>query len=285
MAREHGFLNGPENTKLFYQCWLPQGESRAALVVVHGIAEHSGRYMNLVNSLVPEGFSVYGIDHYGHGKSEGKRLYVPGFSVFVDGVNRLVDRVKEWEPGKKIYIVGHSMGGLITADWLIDHQDKVDGAILSGPAVKVPDHVSRISLAVSKLLSTLCPGLGVIQLDSDTISRDPAVVSAYVNDPLVSTGKVTARLAARMLGACGRVTEHAGAIRLPLLILHGGADALVDPEGSEEFHRAVGADDKQLIIYPDKFHEIFNDPGHGAVFSDILEWLNPRLTASPAASV
>ncbi|HCY85032.1 MAG TPA: alpha/beta hydrolase [Desulfobacteraceae bacterium] len=283
MAREQGFLNGPDNTKLYYQCWLPQGESRAALVVVHGIAEHCGRYMNLVNALVPKGFSVYGIDHYGHGKSGGKRLFVPDFSVFTRGVDLLVDRVREWEPGKQVYVVGHSMGGLITAAWLLDHQKKTDGAILSGPAVKVPDHVSRVTLAVSGLLSTLCPGLGILRLDSNTISRDPAVVTAYVNDPLVSTGKVTARLASQMLGACRRVTDHARDIRLPLLILQGGADALVDPEGSEEFHRAVGATDKNLVVYPGKFHEIFNDPGHDAVFADILEWLNARI-ASPSSA-
>ncbi len=96
MAQEQGYFTGPESTKLFYQCWLPETETRAVLIVVHGVAEHSGRYMNLVNSLVPQGFAVYGLDHYGHGRSEGKRVFVPDFSVFTDGLDMLVDKGKEW---------------------------------------------------------------------------------------------------------------------------------------------------------------------------------------------
>lgn len=278
MASEQGFLDGPEQSKLFYQCWLPQGTPRAALVVVHGIAEHSGRYMNLVNSLVPQGFSIYALDHYGHGRSSGKRLFVPEFEVFTKGLDLLVDRVLEWEPGIPVFIVGHSMGGLISSAWLTDHQEKADGAILSGPAVKVPDHLSRFSLALSGLLSRVLPGMGVIRVESQGISRDPEVVKAYVNDPLVSTGKVSARMAAELLAACDRITDGgAERIKLPLLILQGGADSLVDPDGAGQFLRALGSSDKHLTVYPDKFHEIFNDPGHDRVFADMLAWLEQRL--------
>ena len=276
MAQEQGAFKGPESTDLFYQCWLPEADTRAAIIVVHGVAEHSGRYMNLVNNMVPQGFAVYGLDHYGHGRSGGKRLFVPRFSVYTDGLDMMVDKVREWESGKKVFIVGHSMGGLITSAYLLDNQDKVDGVILSGPGVKIPDHVSSVTILAAKFFSWLIPALGIKQLDSNDISRDPSVVKAYISDPLVSNGKLTARLAAQMLSACDRVMNEADKITLPLLILHGGADALVDPEGARQFHGAVGSKDKSLTIYPDKFHEIFNDPGYDRVFSDISRWLDAR---------
>ena len=113
MATENGYLEGPGQTKLFYQSWLPENPTRAALIAVHGLAEHGGRYMNLVNNLVPKGFGVYAPDHYGHGKSQGKRLFVERFQVFLDDLDRLVDKVKEWEPDKPVFLVGHSMGATV----------------------------------------------------------------------------------------------------------------------------------------------------------------------------
>lgn len=277
MPREQGYFKGPENTEIFYQCWLPETASRAVLILVHGVAEHSGRYMNLVNRMAPEGFGIYGLDHYGHGRSGGKRLFVRDFRVYTDTLEHFVARVREREPGKKIFLVGHSMGGLITSAYLLDRQDRVDGAILSGPAVKIPDHISRVTIWAARMLSWLVPGMGISRLDPNAISRDPAVVRAYLNDPLASNGRLTARLAAQMLATCGRVMAEARNIHLPLLILQGGADALVDPEGARQFHDKAGSRDKRLIVYPDKFHEIFNDPGYDRVFSDMYEWIAPRL--------
>ncbi len=277
MAQEQGYFTGPTSTKLFYQCWLPEEQTRAVLIVVHGVAEHSGRYMNLVNSLVPQGFAVYGLDHYGHGRSGGKRCFVPNFSVFTDGLDMFVDKVKEWEPDKKVFIVGHSMGGLITSAYLLDQQDKVDGAILSGPGVKVPDNISSATIMAAKFFSWLAPTLGISQLDASGISRDPAVIKAYINDPLVFNGKLTARLGAQILETCNRVMTHAGKITLPLLVLQGGKDTVVDPEGAKELHDIAGSRDKSLIVYPEKFHEIFNDPEYGQVFSDMYDWIDTRL--------
>ncbi len=278
MTSEHGFFKAPDNEEIFYQCWLPKTQTRAALIVVHGVAEHSGRYMNLVNVMVPDGYGVYAIDHYGHGRSGGKRLFVPSFDYFIQGLDTLVDRVKQWEPNKKCFLVGHSMGGLITASYLLNHQDKVDGAVLSGPAVKVPDNISVFTLWAARIFSKLLPSLGIKQLEADSISRDPEVVRAYVNDPLVSTGKLTARLGEQLLGACLNLEKAAKRIQIPLYILQGGSDTLVDPDGARKFHGAVASVDKDLIVYPDRFHEIFNDPGNDEVFSDIRAWLDRHLT-------
>jgi len=204
-------------------------------------------------------------------------MFVPKFQLFLDGLNQMVDQVKEWEPATPLFLVGHSMGGLITAAYLQNHQEKVNGAILSGPGVKIPDHVSILTRMAARFFSFLAPGMGITQLDAKEISRDPAVVRAYVNDPLVSTGKITARLASEMLDACERTMNRAAEILLPLLVLQGGADTLVDPQGAVQFHGTLGSPDKALTVYPDKFHEIFNDPGYDQVFSDIQAWLDKRL--------
>ncbi|WDP89083.1 MAG: lysophospholipase [Desulfobacter sp.] len=277
MAAENGYFKGPEGIDYFYQCWLPESSPRAALIVVHGLAEHGGRYMNLVNSMVPRGFAVYAPDHYGHGKSGGRRLFVPDFNVFTQALDLFVDKVKDWEPGRPVFLVGHSMGGLIVAAYLQARQHKVDGALLSGPAVKVPGHVTPLTRTAAGLFSRVAPTLGIRRLDATDISRDPEVVAAYINDPLVSTGKITARLASQMLDACDRAMEGAGGISLPLLVLQGGGDALVDPDGTAEFHEAAGSTDKKFILYPDRFHEIFNDPDHETVFKDMADWLEKRL--------
>jgi len=274
MTCENGYFKAPDKKDIFYQCWLPQQDTRAALIVVHGVAEHSGRYMNLVNALVPEGYSVYGLDHYGHGRSGGRRLFVPSFDYFTQCLDTLVDRVRQWEPGKKCVLVGHSMGGLICAAYLTALQDKVDGAILSGPAVKVPEDISALTIWAARIFSKLAPALGIKQLAADQISRDPEVVRAYVNDPLVSTGKLTARLAEQLLWACQDLEKTAPGIQIPLYILQGASDTLVDPDGARQFHDAVCSADKQITVYADRFHEIFNDPGHDEVFSDIRTWLN-----------
>ncbi len=266
-----------DTNELFYQYWLPKGAPRAALVVAHGIAEHSGRYMNLVNNLVPLGFAVYGIDHLGHGRSTGKRVYVNKFQDYVDGLDLYMDKVREWQPDIPIFLVGHSMGGLISTAFLLEHQAKLSGAILSGPGVKIPDTISKATIMAAHLFSFLLPKMGIQQLEAKGICQDPEVVKAYVDDPLVFTGKITARLGAELLNTCGHVMENAQGITLPLLILQGTADALVDPAGAQSLYEKVGSSDKTLTFYQDFFHEIFNEPDHKRVFEDILAWLDARI--------
>jgi len=272
-----GRIKLSDTNELFYQYWLPKGTPRAALVVAHGIAEHSGRYMNLVNTLVPLGYAVYGIDHLGHGRSTGTRVYVNKFQDYVDGLNLYVDRVRQWQPKIPIFLVGHSMGGLISASFLLEHQAKLSGAILSGPGVKIPDTISRATIMAARLFSFLLPKMGIQQLEAKGICQDPEVVQAYVDDPLVFTGKITARLGAELLNTCAHVMKNAQDITLPLLILQGTADALVDPAGAQTLYDTVGSTDNTLTFYQGFFHEIFNEPDHKRVFEDIHAWLKTRV--------
>ena len=278
MRHQEGTFKGIRDASIYYQCWLPEGEPRAVLLIVHGLAEHSGRYMNVVNAFVPLGYAVYGVDHVGHGKSSGTRVYVERFEDYTETLKIYFDMVCRWQPDKPIFLVGHSMGGLIGADYLLSHQAELTGAVLSGPAVKVHDTVSPAAIFVGKVISVLMPKLGLIGLEAEGVSRDPAVVQAYVTDPLVCRGKVTARLSAELVKAIQLVTAEATKITLPILIVQGGADKLVDPKGAQMLYDAVSSADKTIKIYDGLYHEVFNEPEHDQVLGDIKGWLETHLS-------
>lgn len=279
MKHKEGYMKGVRDTDIYYQYWMPEGEPKAILLVVHGLAEHSGRYMNVVNHLVPSGYAVYGIDHIGHGKSAGERVYVKRFQDYTETLKIYFDMIRDWQPKKSIFLIGHSMGGLISTAYLLEHQDELSGAVLSGPGVKVPDNISQAVIFVGNMLSILMPKAGVIQLDAKGVSRDPAVVDAYVNDPLVYTGKTTARLGAELLKTMQRVSKQAAGIRLPIMILQGSDDKLVDPSGAQLLYDLVGSEDKTIKIYDGFYHEVFNEPGHEQVLNDVETWLEAHLDA------
>jgi acylglycerol lipase len=249
MKHQEGTFKGIQDASIYYQCWLPDDKSKAVLLIVHGLAEHSGRYMNVVNHFVPMGYAVYALDHIGHGKSSGTRVYVEQFEDYTDTLKSYFDMVRQWQPEPPVFLMGHSMGGLIGAAYLLDHQTELAGAVLSGPAVKVHDNVSPAFIFVGKVISALMPKFGLISLEAEGVSRDPAVVQAYVNDPLVHHGKTTARLSAELVKSIQRVTAEAAKITLPILLLQGSADKLVDPKGAQMLYDAVSSRDKTIRIY------------------------------------
>jgi acylglycerol lipase len=277
MKHHEGYFKSIRDTNIYYQYWLPEGEPKAILLVAHGIAEHSGRYMNVVNHFVPAGYAVYGVDHIGHGKSDGKRVCVERFQDFTKTFKKFFDMIRGWQPIKPIFLVGHSMGGLISAAYLLKHQDELTGVVFSGPGIKVPENISNAVIFAGKILSVVMPKAGIIQLDAEGICRDPAVVDAYLNDPLVYTGKITARLSAEMLKTIQHVTGSAIKIRLPIMIVQGGSDKLVDPSGAQLLYDSVSSEDKKIKIYDGLYHEVFNEPEHGQVLDDVKVWLDSHL--------
>jgi acylglycerol lipase len=236
--------------------------------------------MNVVSHFVPSGYAVYGIDHIGHGKSDGERVFVERFQDYTKPLKKYFDMIREWQPEKPIFLFGHSIGGLISAAYLLEHQDELSGAVLSGPGIKVPDNISQTTIFVGNILSIIMPKAGLIQLDAESISRDPAVVDAYVNDPLVYTGKTTARLGAELHKTMRHVTEYATEIKLPIMIVQGSDDKLVDPSGAQLLYDLVGSEDKTIKIYDGFYHEVFNEPEHELVLNDIKTWLEAHLGAA-----
>lgn len=279
MKHEEGFLNENGDHEIYYQCWLPEGQAKAVLLLVHGLAEHCGRYMNLVNRFVPLGYGVYGFDLPGHGKSHGKRVYVNRFEDYTRTLATFLDKVRSLHKELPLFLVGHSMGSLVSAVFLANGQEGLAGAVLSGSgAVKVPDSISSATIFAGRVFSVLMPKIGLIGLDVNGVSRDPSVVRAYVEDPLVYTGKTTARLAAEILKAMQRFPEEAARITLPILLLQGGADRLVDPVGARMLFDGVRSQDKTLKVYEGLYHEIYNEPEHDEVLADVEGWLEKHLT-------
>jgi alpha-beta hydrolase superfamily lysophospholipase len=273
MNHVEGNFKGVRNANIYYQAWLPEGDVKAVLFVVHGLGEHSGRYMNHVNYFVPLGFAVYGLDHLGHGKSDGEREVIERFADYTDALTTYYRMVKGWQPGKPIFILGHSMGGLITCTYLLDHQADFKGAIISAPAIKVGENISSMTITIGKLLSLIAPKTGVLALDATAISHDPAVVKAYADDPLVFHGKTPARLAAEMLKTMMRVTAETDKITLPFIVVQGSQDKLVDPAGAQMLYDKAGSKDKTLKMYKGLYHEVHNEPERATMFKDVETWL------------
>lgn len=273
MKHTEGTFLGRGNLNLYWQSWAPEGIPYAVLVLVHGLAEHSGRYMNVVNYFVPRGYAICAFDLRGHGKSEGRRGYVERFSYYLDDLKIFYDKVCQQHKNTKIFLVGHSTGGTIATAYAIRHQNELDGLILSGTTLKAGASITSLTILVARVLSVILPKMGVQVIDASTISRDKAVVDAYVNDPLVYRGKISARLGAELINIMERLASEMSKISLPILILHGTDDRLSDPAGSKILFERVTSKDKTLKYYEGFYHEIFNEPGRQQVFADMHDWI------------
>ena len=282
MKQDDGYLavrhtRARGSSRLYRRSWLPEEPARAVILLVHGLGEHSGRYQHLARHCNALGFAVHAIDHYGHGKSDGHPGYVERFSVYLDGATALLDRVKKEHGDAPVFLLGHSMGGLIAATLLLEQQAAFRACVLSGPAFRSDEEPPRFVMALVRLLAAVVPTVPILGLDPAGVSRDPEVVRDYVADPLVHHGKLTARLIAEMSRAMRNALAQAHRIRLPLLVLHGDADVLTAPAGSQELLDAVSSDDKTLKLYPGLYHEIFNEPEKDAVLADMTAWLEAHL--------
>jgi alpha-beta hydrolase superfamily lysophospholipase len=277
MKRKEGKFKGYKGLNLYYQYWLPEGKPKAVLLVAHGLAEHSGRYKNLVDYFVPKGYAVYALDHRGHGKSEGTRNYVDSFNDYLTDLKTFFDMVRKEHKNTKIFLFGHSLGGTIATAYAVEHQKELAGLILSGSSLVPSSSVSPALIAMAGIISALLPKMGVTLLDASGISRDKAVVDAYVNDPLVFRGKVPARTGAELARMWKQLPEQMPKIKLPVLIMHGFADQLADPRGSKLLYERVGSKDKTLKLYDNCYHEICNEPEREQVFMDMEDWLTKHI--------
>jgi alpha-beta hydrolase superfamily lysophospholipase len=230
-----------------------------------------------VNYFVPRAYAVCSLDTQGHGKSEGLRCYIDRFSDYIDDIKIFFDIVHQRHGDRKIFLVGHSMGATIAIAYAVQHQRDLAGLIVSGVSLKPGSSISPVLKRVVRLISFLFPKMGVTVLDATAISQDKAVVDAYVNDPLVYRGKITARLGMELLKTTDRLPSQIPAINLPIVIMHGTEDRLCNPEESQMLYDLVGSRDKTLKLYKGFYHEVFNEPEHLQVMADVEAWLATRI--------
>jgi len=273
VTHQEGTFQGQGGLNLYYQCWLPDGDLRATLVIAHGLAEHGGRYSNLVDYFVPRGYAIYVVDHRGHGKSEGWRCHVERFEHYLDDLDTFITMVRQAHPDGRLFLAGHSMGGTIGVAYALEHPRTLDGLIVSGVTLRPGSSVSPVLVIMARLLSALVPRMGLTVIDASTISKDLDVVRAYENDPLVYRGKVSARLGAEFLKVTQRLAKRLTDIRLPILVMHGAEDRLSDPQSSRLLYGLASSEDRTLLLYEGCYHEIFNEPERGRVLADMEAWL------------
>lgn len=277
MKHTEGKFRGVRDMSIYFQYWEPEESPRAVILLVHGAGEHSSRYEHVAQAFVSNGFAVAALDHPNHGKSEGRYGHVDRLDDISQTLEMFHRRVNQYFPTQPMFLLGHSMGGLISSLYLLQHQQDFVGCILSGPAIKSDIEPGLLQMTLIKALSALVPTAGVLQLDANGVSSDPAEVDKYVNDPLVNHGKMTARKVAELFVGMDLIQRFANRITLPMLILHGEADPMTSVEGSRFLHQRIGSKDNTLKIYPKLLHEIFNETEREQVLKDILDWCDDHL--------
>ncbi|MBF6601225.1 MAG: lysophospholipase [Dehalococcoidia bacterium] len=271
---EEDAFTSDDGLRIFTRTWLPAAAPKAAVAVVHGYAEHSGRYASVGEALAARGYAVHALDLRGHGRSDGPRALVRSFERYLADLRLFLDRVRAGNGGRPLFLLGHSMGGTIVALASVAGRPPVEGILLSGPATA--HNAPRVFERLLDVIARIAPRLPLTKLSAGGVSRDPEVVRRYEADPLVYHGRIRAALLASMLRAARRIDDGIAGMTLPALFMHGTGDALTSPDGSRDLYERAGSADKTLKLYDGLYHEILNEPERDAVITDIVEWLDAR---------
>ena len=261
---------------LFARSWPPPTPSHAAILIVHGLGEHSGRYDWTAAGLNDAGFTVHALDYRGHGRSEGGRVHVDDIDDYVADVRAALDEVRRRRPRGPVFLLGHSQGGLIALKLALDDPAAMTGLVVTSPflAVHPTSRPSAFVRAMAKVMRPLAPRLPMpTRIDVRMLSRDTRVGEAYAPDPLVSHAASAGWLHA-IQRAQRDVRARASQLRVPTLLMAGGADRLVDPEAARAFARDAPREVLELVWWDGFYHEILNDLGREDVLAKIVNWLN-----------
>ena len=271
-------IEGADGLSIFFRSLRPKQNPRAVVVIVPGFNAHSGYYGWVAEQLVAIGVAVYAVDLRGRGNSDGERFYVNDFDDYVSDVASVVALAKSREPGVPLFLLGHSAGGVVSCLYTLGHQPEIAGLICESFAFQLP--APDFVLAVFKGISHLAPHAHILHLKNETFSRDPNVVQALNDDPLVGQETQPSQTMAAMVRADERIKQAFPLITLPVLILHGTLDKNANPAGSQLFFNLAGSADKTLKLYEGSFHDLLGDLDKETVMADIKSWLNARLPAT-----
>ena len=278
MEHIEGKFKGDKDLNIYYQAWIPECP-KAVIQIVHGFAEHSGRYMNVVNKLIPMGFAIYANDHRGHGNSEGKRNYVDFFNQYIEDEKILYDLIKNKHPNLPIFMLGHSMGSLIALIFTEKYESLLRGLTLSGTGIGAGESISKSLKLIVKILARIAPKKFISPgLEADKLSHDPEVIRAYENDPLVNADKITIRLGWELMKSFENFESITGNLKLPVLVQCGAEDALI--KGSEDILKsAFKMKDRTILIYKGLYHEVYNEikEEREKVLNDLSNWLENHI--------
>jgi acylglycerol lipase len=264
-----------QGLKIFFRSWRPPTTARGAVVVVPGFNSHSGYYAWVAERLAAVGHATYAVDLRGRGRSDGERFYVDKFVDYVSDIAALVDVVTSRDAGLPVFLLGHSAGGVLACLYTLEHPSALAGLICESFAFQTP--APDFALAVLKGLSHVAPHAHVLRLKNEDFSRDPQIVAAMNNDPLIAHETQPTKTVAELVRSDERLKEEFERITLPLLILHGTEDKAAKSNGSQLFYDRAGSTDKTLKLYDGYFHDLLNDLGKERVMTDITAWIEARL--------
>ena len=272
------YFTTPDDFRLLQRRWLPDQEASAAVIVVHGFIEHSGRYTSLAERFNEYGLAVDALDLRGHGRSEGQRALVYSFDEYLTDVETLLERVRRREPGKPVFLFGHSMGGLIALLFALQRPTDLQGLVVSAPAVRLGARVFPWLRHLAVVAGWLLPRVRLVRMGSGMLSRDPAVVADFRHDPLVFHDRFPLRTGAEIIRAGRRVEGRLQELQLPLLILHGTGDVVTDPQASRELYARASSPDKTLKLYEGLYHAVVHEPEQEQVLGDLVAWIDQRIS-------
>jgi len=284
MTHDEGWVESSDGLRLFWRRSAPEGEARAALLFVHGLAEHSGRYLHVIDFFSARGFDCWAVDYRCHGKSPGQRVHIDRFEEFLDDIETARRLVSDTVPKLPLYLIGHSQGGLLVLRNTLDHSDDLDGIIVSSPFIGLhPDAAPPAPLQVlANIVSTFLPKQMFSKVaDPSYLSRDPRVAEAYQADPLVST-TVSARWFVQVQRAQTDTRARAAQLSVPALVMQSGDDRLVDPAATRAWAAAAPVEHVDYVEWEGFYHEMFNEPEQEQVFERMLRWLDDQLGDSPS---
>ncbi len=262
------------NTKFYGQYWKSK-ETKAVIVLVHGMGEHSGRYLDVAEKLTDNNFSVVAFDHFGHGKTEGKRGHNPSFEAVLDSVSKTMEIARKKFSNKPIFLYGHSMGGNVVVNYAIQKTDDLKGVIATSPFLKLAFEPPKIKLAVGKILQKIAPSITMgNELNANDISRDKIEVTKYINDPLVHS-KISPNFSIKFIETGKWAIENAYKLKTNMFLLHGTADKIIDYKGTKEF--ANNSEKATFKLYEGGYHELQNDLCKEEMLQDVVNWLNSQL--------
>jgi acylglycerol lipase len=281
VQEDAGTLTTADGLTLATRRWLPQGGARAAVLIAHGLGEHSGRYAHLAARLTKAGIGVYSYDHRHHGRSGGTpRGLLSDFSRLLQDLALVLAWVRTENQGPPLFLVGHSLGGAIAARYVAEGGGPgLSGLVLMSPALRIPKGTAPVARRLAPILTRFFPAIEVLSRDHRLLSRDPVARRAWRRDPLIYKGGLRARTGYIILQNSLDLIDHAEAFAMPLLVMHGTADEVTDPEGSHLLFDAASSADKTLMLYDGFYHELLNDRGSEQVVEDLVGWLDERASS------
>jgi acylglycerol lipase len=268
------FIN-QKGLHIFYRNWVPEGQPKGIVLIIHGLNSHSGYYLDFATQLKENGFEVYAMDLAGRGRSEGERYYIADYHDVLADIDLLMDIARSACPSRPVFIFGHSAGGVFASAYAVQNQPKLHGLISESFAFQIP--APAFALAAIKFLARIIPHTRLVKLNNQDFSRDQSFVFKMDNDPLLENEKQPAKTMQQLLLAAEYLKKEMPAIKLPVMILHGTADKATEPAGSEYFMKHVSSADKQLKLYEGHYHDLLNDKYNGIIVRDILFWLNEKV--------